>query len=155
MIAAMRRPRRQNRLAPALLANAVALGLIGLALLLRGGDVPSFTPAASAQSGIAGSGGLYVVPGQLANNVHGVYLIDTDRQVLLVYRCDPSGGGDLKLIAARDVTHDRRLGRFNTSPDPEEIKAIADKELQTTRQRRQQEPAVVEDAVDSVDIAPN
>ncbi len=134
-------PARSRRsLAGALWANALALGLIAAALLLRGGEadraepLPGLLPAAYAQGmpPIAGGGGLYLMPAQLASNIWGVYVMDVDRQSLMVYHYDPAAKR-LNFIAARELTHDRQLGNYNTFPDPLEIRNIADKERQTDR----------------------
>ena len=125
----------------ALWANAAAIGLLAGGVLLRGTDanqaptLPSLLPAAWASSQpqqIAGGGGLYLMPGQLSSNSWGVYVMDVDRQSLMVYHFDP-GAKRLNFIAARELTHDRQLGNYNTFPDPAEIKSIAEKERQTGR----------------------
>ena len=138
----MRRRARQNRLTRVLWANAVAVALLAATLLWRS-DSPgsSWLPSAQAQIPVSGGAGLYLMPAQLANNIWGVYLLDVDRQTLMTYRYDAGGGGDLRFLAARDVTNDRRIGAFNTSPDPLEIKGIADKEQQTGRLPDRPQPA--------------
>ena len=134
-------PARATRhpLSGALWANALALGLIAGALLLRGEDsqasasFPGLMPTAFAEAQpIAGGGGLYLMPAQLASNVWGVYVMDVDRQSLMVYHFDPAGKR-LNFVAARELTHDRMLGNYNTFPDPQEIRNIAEKERQTGR----------------------
>jgi hypothetical protein len=128
----------RHPLAGALWANALAMGLIAGALLVRGdgreiGNMPSLTPSAFAQGQpIAGGGGLYLMPAQLASNVWGVYVMDVDRQSLMVYHYDPAGRR-LNFVAARELTHDRMLGNYNTFPDPQEIRNIAEKERQDGR----------------------
>ena len=129
----MRRRARHNPLAAVLWANAAAVALLAVALLFRGNGGNTFLPAANAQIPVSGGAGLYLMPAQLANNVWGVYLLDVDRQTLMVYRYDAAGPGDLKFLAVRNVTDDRRLDSFNTSPDPAEMKAVADKQRQTGR----------------------
>src|SRR5690606_11288072 len=77
--------RSRNPLAGALWANALALGLIAAALLLRGGDadraepLPGLLPAAYAQGmpPIAGGGGFCRIPAQLASNILGVYVMES------------------------------------------------------------------------------
>jgi hypothetical protein len=133
-------PVRASRhpLARALWANALALGLLAGALLLRGEQseavaLPGLLPAAFAQDQpIAGGGGLYLMPAQLASNVWGVYVMDVDRQSLMVYHFDPAGKR-LNFVAARELTHDRMLGNYNTFPDPLEIRNIAEKEREKGR----------------------
>ena len=123
----------------ALWANAAAIGLLAGGLFLRGQDpapaFPGMLPAAWAAGQdrpIAGGAGLYLMPAQLSSNAWGVYVMDVDRQSLMVYHFDPSAKR-LNFIAARELTHDRQLGNYNTFPDPSEIKSIAEKERQTNR----------------------
>ncbi|MGC4032070.1 MAG: hypothetical protein QM754_10120 [Tepidisphaeraceae bacterium] len=124
----MSKRRRRHPLKFALYANAVAVGLVGLVLWNKS-ETPSLLPAALAQQPqpIAGGAGLYLMPAQLATNTWGCYVMDVDRQTLLVYQyqigSDANGAGRmLKLIAARDFTYDRRLRDFNTLPKPSDIK---------------------------------
>ena len=115
--------------------NAAALLLIGLALLARS-NIPEFLPAALAQQApqpIAGGGGLFLMPGQLSATTWGCYVMDVDRQTLMVYQYQP-GERMLRLMAARDFSNDRRLRRYNTEPPPDEIKALTDKEQDKSRQ---------------------
>lgn len=122
----------------ALWANGAAIAFLALVLLGRSSDdgaqsgMGLLESAASGQVPVAGGGGLYLMPAQLARDIWGVYLMDTDSQTLMVYQFDASGKR-LSFLAARDFTHDRRLTNYNTFPDPLEIKAIADKEQQTRR----------------------
>lgn len=119
-------------------ANALALALFAVALLARQGEqrhgsdaLPGLLPSAHAQA-IAGGGGLYLMPAQLASNIWGVYVMDVDRRSLMAYQFDPSGKR-LNFLAAREITHDRMLGNYNTYPDPLEIKTVAEKERQNDR----------------------
>lgn len=129
----------RHPLAAALWANVAAMGLVALALVMRSHgqpqeiSLPDLLPAAYAQGGnIAGGAGLYLMPAQLSSNTWGVYVMDVDRQSLMVYHFDPAAKR-LNFIAARELTHDRQLGNYNTFPDPLEIKSIADKERETGR----------------------
>ena len=129
----MRRRARQDRLVRVLWANAAAVALLGVALLVRsGGSGPNLLPEARAQIPVSGGAGLYVMPAQFATNIWGALLLDVDRQTLMAYQFD-AAGKKLNFLAARDVTNDRRLGAYNTVPDPLEIKSIADKQQQTGR----------------------
>lgn len=110
-----------------LAANAAALSLIGLALLSRG---PSLLPTAYAQQApqpVAGGAGLFLMPAQLSSSSWGCYVMDVDRQTLMVYQYTP-GDRALKLNASRDFSNDRRLRRFNTTPSPDEVKSLLDLE---------------------------
>ena len=53
--------------------------------------------------------------------------MDTDAQTLCVYRFD-GAASTLKLIAARNFRHDRRLGHLNTVPDPKEVEVMVETE---------------------------
>ena len=122
----------------ALWANAAAIGLLAGGLLLRGEAAPAFPSmlptawAGGQPQPIAGGGGLYLMPAQLSSNSWGVYVMDVDRQSLMVYHFDPNAKR-LNFIAAREIVHDRQLGNYNTFPNPAEIKSIAEKERQTDR----------------------
>ena len=122
-----RRLRRRGRaVTVALYLNAVLLAGILLALIRDGRSV-SLLPAAYGADGPAmgGGGNLYVIPGQFADRRYGCYLMDTDAQTLCVYQFEGSAQ-KLKLIAARNFRHDRRLGHLNTEPDPKEIEVMVE-----------------------------
>ena len=67
------------------------------------------------------------MPGQMSLNKFGCYVMDTDAQTLCVYRFD-GAASTLKLIAARNFRHDRRLGHLNTVPDPKEVEVMVETE---------------------------
>ena len=117
--------RRRNAVAFALYVNAVALLAVGLGLLWRAGGPVSILPhafAAEPGQAIAGGGNLYLMPGQMSMNKFGCYLMDTDTQTLCVYEYHPGEKSEaLRLVAARNFRHDRRLGNFNTIPDPRDV----------------------------------
>ena len=79
--------------------KGVTFGLVPLTLVLGllalGDRSPPMLPAASAQfPAVAGGGGVYLMPGQLATNAWGVYLLDTDRGTLVdlpLRRRQPTG----------------------------------------------------------------
>ena len=122
-------PSRPNALTYALFANAAAVTLLGVVWLARDGG-PSLLPTAMAQQApqpIAGGAGLFLMPGQLSQAAWGCYVMDVDRQTLMVYQYDP-GRKYLNLTAARDFSNDRRLREFNTLPKPSEIKALTEAE---------------------------
>jgi hypothetical protein len=70
----------------------------------------------------------------LSLNTFGCYVMDTDAQTLCVYQYFP-GEKELRLLAARSFRHDRRLGNFNTIPDPREVEKWV--ELERSRGRAQ------------------
>ena len=84
----------------------------------------SLSPAGGAGAAQAnGNPPLIVMPGQLAPNIYGCYLLDPSQNSLCVYEYFHSDG--LKLVAARNIAYDRRLQNFNTSPAPSEVKSLA------------------------------
>jgi hypothetical protein len=123
----LRRSRRGRAVTFALYLNAALLGGILLTMLARDGRQVSLLPAAHAADGptMGGGGNLYVIPGQFAERKFGCYLMDTDAQTLCVYQFEGSAS-KLKLIAARNFRHDRRLGHLNTEPDPKEIEVMVE-----------------------------
>ena len=131
-------PRRRSRRAMtvALYVNAALLLGILAAMLTRDGSV-SFVPAAYGADGpaIGGGGNLYLIPGQFSENTFGCYVMDTDAQTLVAYKFD-GRATTLKLIAARNFRHDRRLGHFNTAPDPKEVEVMVEVERAGNRRPR-------------------
>ena len=115
----------------ALWINAVLLAGIFAFLLGRGSAMPTLFAQQPPQP-IAGGAGLFLMPGQFSATTWGCYVMDVDRQVLLAYQYVP-GEKTLRLTAARNFTHDRRLGSFNTDPAPLDIKNWADKEADAAR----------------------
>ena len=117
--------RRRNAVALALYVNAAVLLVVGGALLSRAGGPGSMLPrafAAEPGQAIAGGGNLYLMPGQMSLNKFGCYVMDTDAQTLCVYEYHPGEKSEaLRLVAARNFRHDRRLGNFNTIPDPRDV----------------------------------
>ena len=126
----MRRPRRYNPLTIALWSNAIALALIAVALWSRGGT-PDLLSSAMAQNNppVGGAAGAFIVPGQFSTNTYGCYILDADAQTLAAYQYYPADK-QLRLVAARNVRHDRRLQSFNTAPDPDEIRRMNDRQQQ-------------------------
>ena len=122
----------QNRpLIYALYANAALLFAILAVLISRGGSmIPSASAAPMAPMPIAGNGNLYLMPGQLLNNVWGCYVLDTDNQTLCTYAYN---GNQLRLIAARNIRYDHAMGNYNTHPDPDEIRKLVEIEREKSR----------------------
>ena len=118
------RRRNRNAVVLALYVNAALMLAVLVALLSRGGgpSISILPRAFGAEAGqpIAGGGNLYLMPGQLSLNKFGVYVMDTDAQTLCVYEYY-AGEKALRLVAARNFRQDRRLGNFNTDPDPREV----------------------------------
>lgn len=107
--------------------NAGLLAVVVMVLLGRS-DVPmiSVAQAQQAPQPIAGGGGLFLMPGQLSPSVWGCFVMDVDRQTLMVYQFSP-GERMLRFMAARKFADDRRMENFNTEPAPDEIRNLADK----------------------------
>jgi hypothetical protein len=145
-----RRRRSGRAVTIALYVNAALLLGILATMLARDGSV-SFVPAAYGADGPAmgGGGNLYLIPGQFSERTYGCYVMDTDAQTLVAYKFDGSAT-TLKLIAARNFRHDRRLGHFNTTPDPKEVEVMVETERAGARRAR---PGL-DDAADNSDTAP-
>jgi hypothetical protein len=141
----MKRPRRSNLTAYALLANAAALALIAVVLMSRDGGVQWHGPGGVAmgqvQQPIAGGAGLFLMPAQFGEARWGCYVMDVDTQTLVAYEYTP-GNRSLRLVAARNFRYDRQLQNHNTFPEPAEIKGMLEK--QQANQRGNPPPAAVE-----------
>jgi hypothetical protein len=128
----MKSPRRRNPIVLALWANAILLAGILVLMLSRSG-YPSFLPAALAQpqqqAPIAGGAGVFVMPGQLASNIWGAYLLDVDAGTLVVYQYEP-GNRKLRFVAARSYKYDRQLHDMSTEPATEDIHRLVEREKQ-------------------------
>ena len=136
----MIRPRRRNPVVVALWANAILLAGILIAMLARG-QVPSLTHSAFADQvpPIAGGGGVFIMPSQLSRDTWGCYLIDVDRQNLIVYDYQP-GTNKLKLRAARSYKYDRNLHDLSTEPPTEEVRRTFEKEQNMRKGEEVQQP---------------
>jgi hypothetical protein len=120
--------------------NAALLACLLVAVLSRSGGSSVAMAAGPAAPQIAGGGsGLYIMPGQFASTIWGCYLLDADRQTLCVYEYI-QGHKQLRLVAARDVSHDRQLQNFNTpNPTPDEVDRIVQLGKAGVRGRDQQQ----------------
>lgn len=138
----MHQPRSRNPVATALYVNAALIAVLIAVLLVRDSS-PGLLPTAMAQQQvpIAGGAGVFVMPAQFSTNTWGCYLLDVDQQTLCAYQYVP-GDKNLRFIAARNFQYDRRLGRFNTIPDPLEIRELVQKEATPARRTNENlEPA--------------
>jgi hypothetical protein len=130
----MLRQPNQRLLLIGLYANAILLAGV-LVVLLSRSSLPTFLPAAYAQTQapIGGGAGVFIVPAQFSPNTFGCYLLDIDSQTICAYQFFP-GEPQLKLRAARNFRYDRRLGHFNTvDPSPEEVRTLVEQETQSNR----------------------
>jgi hypothetical protein len=126
-------PHKINSLTVALWTVA-ALLLANLIAAMTHSDAPALLPAANAQrqAPIAGGGGLFIMPAQLSSNNWGAYLMDIDHGTLCVYQYLP-GTKQLQFVSARKFTSDTKLENFNTSPSPQEIADLVDKQNKAIR----------------------
>ncbi|MGD0542016.1 MAG: hypothetical protein ABSB33_10895 [Tepidisphaeraceae bacterium] len=133
----------------ALYINA-ALLLAILAVILGRAQL-SITSSANAQTateqpiaggGIAGGGGIFVMPCQLHPQVWGCYLLDTQRQSLCVYEYR-AGEKALILSAARNFRYDLDLKNYNTFPAWYDIQKAVDDAAKNQRINESQLPSVV------------
>jgi hypothetical protein len=131
----MRSLLKTNRTALALCFNGVVLLMILLAIMARDGRGFG-TSAAFGQVQLpppsAGNGSIVVMPGQLSPNTWGCYVMDSQNQTLCVYQFSP-GEKELRLAAARDVQYDRKLGFFNTTPSPTDIRKLVERQEEPPR----------------------
>jgi hypothetical protein len=125
----------RHRLVVALLSLNLAALVLLACILFRNAEI---TPAAMAQvpSAETASVPYVVVPGQLAQNAWGCYVLDTKTQSLCIYQYSP-GEKLLRLAAARHIAHDMGLKSFNTMPLPSEVAEM----LQTERRLQSGLPA--------------
>jgi hypothetical protein len=118
-----RRRRRQTLLVVALYVNAGLLLSLLLAVMSRGSASAYAAPVTGAQP-IAGGNGLYLMPGQFANNIWGCYVMDVGRQTLCAYEY-VQGRKQLQLVAARDFSYDIQLREYNSpQPSPDEVRRL-------------------------------
>ena len=132
----MKRPRRRNPVAVALYVNAAVLVAILAVLLGRDGGGRPMLSMALAQSqspGIAGGAGVYVMPAQFSQTIWGCYVMDLEQQTLCAYTVSGTPP-KLRLVAAREIRHDRRLRNYNTpDPSPAEVQDLIAKEAASGR----------------------
>jgi len=113
----MKRPRRNRSLVIALYLNGGLLACILVAMLSRSSAPSLIAPAMAEQGQIGGGGGLYLMPGQIAPNVFGVYLMDIDAQTLMVYQYAPGEHQlGLKASGRSDTTVDYRISTAARPP---------------------------------------
>lgn len=125
----------QSRSTTVALYLIATLLLANLVAVLAKDSTPSLLPAAFAQerqAPIAGGAGLFVMPAQLSGNTWGAYLMDIDRGTLCVYQFLP-GARQLQFVASRSFTQDTRLANFNTTPAPNEIQDLVEKQNRGNR----------------------
>lgn len=137
--------RRINPVAAALWANFGMLAAI-LGVLASRNGMPAVLPAAYGQQAsdqrqqpnIAGGGGVYIMPAQLAVNQWGCYLLDIDKQDLVAYVYSPSDH-KLRFVAARNYKNDPRLTNYSTEPSPRDVQKLV--EMEGITRRTEEAPA--------------
>jgi hypothetical protein len=136
ILARMRSLIKTNRTAFALCFNGVVLLMILLTIIARDGRgfgaSAAFGQVQLPQSAATNAGGVVVMPGQLSATHWGCYVMDPQNQTLSVYEYNP-GETVLKLAAARDIQYDRKLGFFNTSPSPTDIRKLVERQEEPSR----------------------
>lgn len=142
---------RSRAIVTALYVNAALLGGVLLVLLARGGGggLSLATPAFAAQPQmppVAGGNGVYLMPAQFSMNIWGCYLLDTDKQTMCAYQFLP-GEKQLRFIAAREFREDMGIKRWNTSPDPAEVKRLVDLQAAPVRGKAPVPPGSPQDPV--------
>lgn len=98
----------------------VVLLAVHATIALLGPDRPAY-----GQQGVLeaarDTSGVFLVPGQIAKDLWGVYLIDRRSGTLVLYMYDPNSR-KLKLQAGRTFIYDRYLQNYNTDdPSPEDV----------------------------------
>ena len=132
----MKRPTRRHPVAVALYVNAAVLVAILVVLLGRDSSRPMLPAAfgqAAASPGVAGGAGVFVMPAQFSQSVWGCYVMDVEQQTLCAYTVSGTPP-KLRLVAARDIRHDRRLRSYNLDgPSPSEVQDLIAKEASNGR----------------------
>jgi len=133
-------PTTEKRLVTLLTLQAIACGVAVIVLVSQNWPASFGATSAVAQPvPVAGGGGVFMMPGQLAQNAHGVFVLDTDLQNILVYQYDPSDKM-LLLRAARNFSFDRQLRNHNTSPSPASVREMIDQERAAEAQENSPRP---------------
>ena len=100
---------------------AALLAVLGVGLLTQFG--PGAAPAAG-QTSLGNAGRkMLAVPGQIARDMYGLYLVDVENATICVYQYLP-GSGKLRLLASRNAAFDLQLEDYNTEPSPRAIRDL-------------------------------
>ena len=110
------------------LGKYILAGIIGaLAACLA---ISVLTPASTfalSEFGPGSADGVFAVQANLGTNVHGLYLIDTKNQTILLYRYGGIRSRGLSLLCARSFRYDRQLLDFNSGkPSPDEVRELVE-----------------------------
>ena len=105
--------------------SVALLASVGAGLLFQLGPG---APAAVGQGPAAyGARKLLAVPGQIARDMHGLYLIDQETATICVYQYVPASG-KLRLLASRKAAFDLELEDYNTEPSPRAIRDLVEEQ---------------------------
>jgi len=103
----------------------ILLAVIATCLLLEAGLA---TSAARAQVGAGGQRSIFVVAGEVAPNMHGLYLVDLENGTICVYQYVPQTQR-LRLVAARTFVYDVKLDDYNNEePAPRDVKKLVEQQ---------------------------
>ena len=112
-----------------LLGKYVIAAVIGAFLAYLAGSF--FAPAttlALPEPGSVCAKGVLAVPAQLSSQAYGLYLIDLNNQIILLYSYSHArtrAPGLLRLMSARSFRYDRQLIDFNCAkPSPQDIQQL-------------------------------
>lgn len=90
------------------------LGCIAATLIIAVTQSATPTLAQPVQTG-GDHQGVFAVAGQVSHESYGLYLVDTQRNSLLIYEFNPANR-HLRLMAARNYRFDRQLESYNNDP---------------------------------------
>ncbi len=110
----------------------MSLAVLAGRSLLRDESI-GLPPAFAQTVASGGARGTFAFSGQLTRTTYGVFLVDVDAMTMWCY--EYTGGGKLRLAAAREFTYDRYLRAFNNEdPLPEEVQQMVEQERAARRQ---------------------
>ena len=110
------------------LGKYILAGIIGdLAACLAISVLTPATTFALSEFGPSSADGVFAVQANLGTNIHGLYLIDTKNQTILLYRYGGIRSRGLSLLSARSFRYDRQLLDFNSGkPSPDEVRELVE-----------------------------
>jgi hypothetical protein len=130
---------------------AILLGVIATAACLRGGNPLDPQRALGQDAPAVGGKGVYAFTGPLADNRHGLFMMDVDAGTIWCYEYLPATR-KLVLVAARTFRYDRYLEDFNNErqTSPEQVQAML-RDQSRIRDRIDGGQATSQEADDSLD----
>ncbi|NQU76687.1 MAG: hypothetical protein HQ546_10280 [Planctomycetes bacterium] len=115
---------------------ALAMAAMG-ALVAAIGPLPAASAQPTQTSGQPTA--MFAVAGQITPKTYGLYLVDLQREAIVVYEYVPSDRR-LELRAARTAVYDLQLESYNTQPPPGEIAEIVRKARRISDEAQAPEP---------------